>query len=144
MTREALASRSVESSVETARSVLAGEPGPAREVVLLNAAGTLLAADVVGDLGEGLRAAAASIDSGAARRCLEQLCALSQRLSADSAREGLVSDFLARIAAHKRDEVARREAARPLVDVRAAAIAAPAPRDFGAAMGVGRSASLPR
>jgi anthranilate phosphoribosyltransferase len=85
--REALASPSVEASVELARRVLAGEPGPAREVVLLNAAGTLLAADVVGDLGEGLRAAAASIDTGAARRCLEQLCVLSQRLSADAAKE---------------------------------------------------------
>ena len=46
-----------------------------------------------------------------------------------------MSDFLARIAAHKRDEVERREAARPLADVRAAALAAPAPRDFGAAIG---------
>jgi anthranilate phosphoribosyltransferase len=85
--REALTSPSVEASVELTRSVLGGEPGPARDVVLLNAAGTLLAADVVGDLGEGLRAAASSVDSGAARHCLEELCALSQRLSADVARE---------------------------------------------------------
>jgi anthranilate phosphoribosyltransferase len=85
--RETLVSPSVDASVEMARSVLAGDPSPARDIVLLNAAGTLLAADVVGDLGEGLRAAAASVDSGAARRCLERLCALSQRLSADVARE---------------------------------------------------------
>ncbi len=80
--RAALRSGSVDESVARARSVLAGEPGPARDVVLLNAAGTLLAADVVGDFGEGLRAAAASIDSGAARRCLDGLCTLSQQLGA--------------------------------------------------------------
>jgi indole-3-glycerol phosphate synthase len=45
-----------------------------------------------------------------------------------------VSDFLGRIAAHKRDEIARRLAARPLADVRAAALAAPPPRDFAAAL----------
>jgi indole-3-glycerol phosphate synthase len=41
-----------------------------------------------------------------------------------------VSDFLARIAAHKRQELARRMAARPLAEVREAAVAAPPPRDF--------------
>jgi indole-3-glycerol phosphate synthase len=45
-----------------------------------------------------------------------------------------VSEFLARIAAHKRAEVARRQAARPLTVVRAAAEAAPPPRDFAAAL----------
>jgi anthranilate phosphoribosyltransferase len=85
--RDALRCYSVEDSVVRARAVLAGAPGPARDVVLLNAAGTLLAADVVGDLGEGLRAAAGSIDSGAAQRCLDGLCALSQRLSAEAVEE---------------------------------------------------------
>ncbi len=46
-----------------------------------------------------------------------------------------MSDFLTRIAAHKRDELAHREAARPLADVRAAALAAPPPRDFRGALG---------
>jgi len=86
--RDGLRCYSVEESVARARAVLAGVPGPARDVVLLNAAGTLLAADVVGDLGEGLRAAAASIDSGAARRCLDELCALSQRLSGEPVEQG--------------------------------------------------------
>lgn len=45
-----------------------------------------------------------------------------------------MSEFLARIAAHKRAEVARRQAARPLPVVRAAAEAAPPPRDFAAAL----------
>jgi indole-3-glycerol phosphate synthase len=46
-----------------------------------------------------------------------------------------VSDFLNRIAAHKRGEVERRQAARSLADVRAAALAAAVPRDFAAAIG---------
>jgi indole-3-glycerol phosphate synthase len=45
-----------------------------------------------------------------------------------------VSDFLTRIAAHKRDEVARRVAARPLEAVRAAALGAPPTRGFQIAL----------
>lgn len=62
------------------RAVLAGEPGPRREIVLLNAAAALLAAGAVEhspDLPTALRAgiqlAAESIDSGAAQQKLEQL-----------------------------------------------------------------------
>jgi len=55
--------------------------------------------------------------------------------AADSAaRGGTASDFLARIAAQKREELARREAARPLEAVRAAAAAMPPPRDFATAL----------
>jgi indole-3-glycerol phosphate synthase len=45
-----------------------------------------------------------------------------------------VSDFLARIAAHKREEVLRRVAARPLDAVREAARSAPPARDFEGAL----------
>ncbi len=47
---------------------------------------------------------------------------------------GTASDFLARIAAHKREELAAREAARPLAAVRAAAEAMPPPRGFREAL----------
>jgi anthranilate phosphoribosyltransferase len=80
--RAVLASESVAASVERATAVLGGEGGPAREVVLLNAAGTLLAADVVTSFREGVAVAARSIDSGAAAEKLEALRALSQRLKA--------------------------------------------------------------
>jgi anthranilate phosphoribosyltransferase len=80
--RAVLASESVAASVERATAVLGGEGGPAREVVLLNAAGTLLAADVVRSFGEGVDVAARSIDSGAAAGKLEALRSLSQRLKA--------------------------------------------------------------
>ena len=47
-------------------SVLGGEPGPARDVVLLNAGEALFVAGRVADVGEGVSMAAASIDSGRA------------------------------------------------------------------------------
>ncbi|MGD9694455.1 MAG: anthranilate phosphoribosyltransferase [Thermoleophilia bacterium] len=48
-------------------SVLAGEPGPARDVVVLNAAAGIWLAGAAPDLPGGVAAARASIDSGAAR-----------------------------------------------------------------------------
>ena len=55
------------------RAVLAGEEGPRRNIVCLNAAGALWAARAAGDLAEGLAAARASIDSGAAEKKLAAL-----------------------------------------------------------------------
>jgi anthranilate synthase/phosphoribosyltransferase len=57
--------------------VLAGEPGPKRDVVLLNAAAVILAADLAPDFGAAVEAARASIDSGRARKALERLRELS-------------------------------------------------------------------
>lgn len=67
-------------SAETVRNVLSGRPGPARDVVLANAAGALLAADRVTTLEEGVRVAAESIDSGKGLEKLDSLVELSQRL----------------------------------------------------------------
>jgi anthranilate phosphoribosyltransferase len=47
-------------------SVLGGEPGPARDVVLLNAGAALFVAGRAGDVGEGVNLAAEAIDSGRA------------------------------------------------------------------------------
>jgi anthranilate phosphoribosyltransferase len=47
-------------------SVLGGEPGPARDVVLLNAGAALFAAGRADDVAEGVALAAASIDTGRA------------------------------------------------------------------------------
>jgi len=55
------------------RRILDGETGGAREVVLLNAAAALMAADEAERFEDGIRLAAASIDTGAARRKLEDL-----------------------------------------------------------------------
>src|SRR5665213_1995081 len=56
-----------------AESILAGEPGAPREIVLINAAVALVAAGKAMDFREGCARAAESIDSGAASRKLTQL-----------------------------------------------------------------------
>ncbi|MCL6106417.1 MAG: anthranilate phosphoribosyltransferase [Actinobacteria bacterium] len=53
------------------RSILAGETGVRRDIVLLNAGAALYTAGASKDIGEGIRLAAASIDSGAAVKKLE-------------------------------------------------------------------------
>ena len=63
-----------------ARRVLAGELGPHRDMVLLNAAAGLVAAGVCDDLAAGLVRAAASIDDGGAEAALERLvCSVTGR-----------------------------------------------------------------
>ena len=54
-------------------SILQGEPGPRRDVVLLNAAAALLIAGLASDFAGGVRRAADAIDSGAGLGLLAQL-----------------------------------------------------------------------
>lgn len=60
-----------------ARAVLGGEPGPRRDVVLLNAAAGLVAAGLADDLVDGLVLAASSIDEGRAAATLDRLVDIS-------------------------------------------------------------------
>lgn len=60
-----------------AHRVLAGEAGPHRDIVTLNAAAGLLVSGVVDDLEAGLAQARQSIDSGGASAALERLVAVS-------------------------------------------------------------------
>jgi len=55
------------------RSIFAGEQGPRRDVVLLNAAAVLVAAGVAKDLQDGVQRAAAAIDAGRATGVLAKL-----------------------------------------------------------------------
>ena len=74
-----------------ARSVLSGEPGPVRDIVLLNAAAGLAAAAGLGQvtsadaltkaLADGLARAAEAVDSGAAGRLLANWAETSRRLA---------------------------------------------------------------
>jgi len=64
-------------NARTARAVLAGEDGAARDIVLLNAGASLLIAGAVPSVRDGIAAAARAIDSGAARDRLERLTTLS-------------------------------------------------------------------
>jgi anthranilate phosphoribosyltransferase len=59
-------------SARIARAVLAGEPGPTRDVVLLNAGAALEVAGVAADLRRGIELAAASIDGGRAGATLDR------------------------------------------------------------------------
>lgn len=59
------------------RSILAGQSGPHRDVVVLNAAHGLVAADIAADAAEGVRLAIDSIDSGRAADKLSRLAQAS-------------------------------------------------------------------
>ncbi|MEA4839182.1 MAG: anthranilate phosphoribosyltransferase [Rhodospirillaceae bacterium] len=63
------------------RAMLDGEAGPYRDVVLLNAAASLLVAGKAETLAEGVALARQSIDSGAAREKLDALIAITNRES---------------------------------------------------------------
>jgi len=62
-----------------ARRVLGGEPGAARDIVLLNAAASLLIADRVATIAEGIGQAAAVLDNGKAAEALDRLITVSNR-----------------------------------------------------------------
>ena len=61
------------------RAVLDGAPGPARDIVLLNAAAALIVAGRAGDLMDGVRRAAEAVDSGKAQAALDRLVEISGR-----------------------------------------------------------------
>ena len=77
---ESIRVTSPEDSAEIVRGVLSEETGPARDVVLLNAAAALVAADRVTDIASGVALAADAIDSGAAKAKLDALVELSPSL----------------------------------------------------------------
>ena len=71
-----------EQSVAIIRDVLAGKPGPARDIVALNAGAAIYAADLADTLAGGVERACEVIDSGAASERLQQLAELTRRLGA--------------------------------------------------------------
>ncbi|MFY9459568.1 MAG: anthranilate phosphoribosyltransferase [Aquabacterium commune] len=62
--------------------VLANEPGPARDIVLMNAGAALYAADVAGSLAAGIERAREALASGRAAQKLAQFVQATQRLAA--------------------------------------------------------------
>jgi anthranilate phosphoribosyltransferase len=61
-----------------AQALLEGEPGPRRDVVVLNAAAALVVAGRARDLEQGAALAAAAVDEGRARRLLDRVKEISQ------------------------------------------------------------------
>jgi anthranilate phosphoribosyltransferase len=72
-----LAGGDAAANAERIARVLAGEAGPARDIVLLNAGAGLLVAGAASDLREGMARAAEAIDTGRARETLARLARLS-------------------------------------------------------------------
>jgi anthranilate phosphoribosyltransferase len=79
---EAIAGGTPEENAATVRSVLAGEPGPARDVVVANAGAAIVCAGAADDLGGGIERATEAIGSGAAGDVLDRLVALTAQLGA--------------------------------------------------------------
>lgn len=71
---------SVEASAAMIRAVLDGEPGAARDIVLLNAGAAVYVSGRAASHAEGVAAAARAIDSGAAADRLRQLAGLTAEL----------------------------------------------------------------
>ena len=67
-----------EQSMAMLRSVLDNQPGPARDIVMINAGAALYAANVAGSIAEGLEKARAAIESGAAKAKLAQFVAFGR------------------------------------------------------------------
>ncbi|WP_447729524.1 anthranilate phosphoribosyltransferase [Pseudoxanthomonas suwonensis] len=65
--------------------VLDGAPGPARDIVLLNAAAALYVSGVANDIPEGIERARKAIDSGTARAALNRYVETSRALAAEAA-----------------------------------------------------------
>jgi anthranilate phosphoribosyltransferase len=70
-----------EQNAEIIKKLLGGEPGPKRDIVLMNASAALVAGAKARDLKEGVGLAARSIDTGAARARLDALVTLSRKLA---------------------------------------------------------------
>jgi len=70
----------VAENVQIIHDILKGERGPKRDIVLMNAAAALVAAGHANDFREGVRLAAESIDSGAARQKLLALAEFTNRV----------------------------------------------------------------
>ncbi len=74
----ALAGGDAATNAEITRKILAGEKGPRRDVVVLNSAAALVAADKAASLAAGVPLAEAALDSGAATAKLEALVRFSR------------------------------------------------------------------
>jgi anthranilate phosphoribosyltransferase len=66
-----------EENAAAIRRILAGETGPRRDIVLLNAAAGLLAGGLAADMADGLAKAGAAVDDGAAASALDRMIEVS-------------------------------------------------------------------
>lgn len=76
--KDALAGGDANHNAALLRQLFAGESGPRRDAILLNAGAALLVGGKAKDLAEGIKKAASVLDSGEAARTLEKLVRVSQ------------------------------------------------------------------
>jgi anthranilate phosphoribosyltransferase len=79
---DAVAGGSPADNAATARAIFAGDPGPRRDLAVLNAGAAIYAAGRADDLAAGVQAAQAAIDDGSATRTLDALIAHTRALAA--------------------------------------------------------------
>ncbi len=68
-------------NAQTARRIFAGEPGPPRDLAVLNAGAAIYVSGRAPDVASGVRAAEEALDCGAVSDTLDRLVALSQELA---------------------------------------------------------------
>ena len=78
---EDLAGGTPDRNAETTRRIFDGEPGPQRDLAVLNAGAAVYVAGRVDSLEEGVRAAEAAIDDGRASATLERLVDMTRELA---------------------------------------------------------------
>ncbi len=76
---ESITGGEAEENAAIARSILQGEKGTKRDIIIANAAAGLYVAGKASNLSEAARIAAESIDSGAAMKKLEAMCEFTQQ-----------------------------------------------------------------
>jgi anthranilate phosphoribosyltransferase len=86
--REDLVGGDASTNADLARRVLAGESGPHRDIVTLNAGAGLVVAGLADDLPAGIEVARAALDSGAAVAALASLVEVSQEEAARERQAG--------------------------------------------------------
>jgi anthranilate phosphoribosyltransferase len=80
----ALTGGDVDENTRITLSILSGDPGPQRDVTVMNAGAGIYAAEAAGSMAEGVALAKVAIDSGRAMERLERLVALTQELGAEA------------------------------------------------------------
>jgi anthranilate phosphoribosyltransferase len=78
---EELAGGTPADNAATTRRIFEGEPGPQRDLAVLNAGAAIYVAGAVDTLEAGVRAAEAAVDDGRAAATLERLVAMTQELA---------------------------------------------------------------
>jgi anthranilate phosphoribosyltransferase len=78
---EAVAGGPPAHNADVARRILAGERGPARDLAVLNAGAAIYVSGGTDDLADGVRAAEAAVDCGAAAAALDRLVTLTGELA---------------------------------------------------------------